>query len=487
MKNRLNSNQIFLSISFLVYGILTIICWNNGYFGDNIQLTSIEAHWYYLTDFKTFLIPKSAPEFGIYGTGAPPTLPLITAFLWKFIGYKIWVSHAFIALWAIVLIFNLQKLLNRFFSASNKGWVSFIILMETSVLTQFAIAAPDFILFTALIISLRGIFEKNSYLLFIGFLFLMTISTRGFFTGCILVFVHFIFYFIEKNEFATRSILKTFLPYLPTFLLMAIYIYYYIATQGWFFSNSKFSEAQKAPNSIIFILKHLCDLCLRLIENGRILIWIISFYVIWKTYKKNLKISALYKFISIFFLLLTTLYLSFVFLTKMPFLTRYFMPHIFLLTLFTVDGLTKLVNKNKVKYFFILILCFELTGHFWIYPEKITKIWDSTLAHLPYYSLRDKCFNYIDQQKIDYKDISAGFCLYDNRQFVELKKSKKIVGKNNENKYFIYSNISNVPDDWIDEFNNKNLWKPIKSFKQGFVFITIYENLKYKKHDSNKI
>jgi hypothetical protein len=101
-----------------------------------------------------------------------------------------------------------------------------------------------------------------------------------------LVLVHFIFYFIEKKEFATHSILKTFLPYLPAFLLMTVYIYYYIATQGWFFSNSKFSEAQKTPNSIIFILKHLSDFCMRLIENGRIIIWIISFYVIWETFKK---------------------------------------------------------------------------------------------------------------------------------------------------------------------------------------------------------
>jgi hypothetical protein len=154
------------------------------------------------------------------------------------------------------------------------------------------------------------------------------------------------------------------------------------------------------------------------------------------------------------------------------------MPLLLLLTIFGLTGLAKFVDDKKMKYVFMLILCFEATGHLWIYPEKTTVIWDSTLAHLPYYQLREECFDYIDENNFNYNEISGGFCLYDDRRFVELKNAGKIVGRNIDRKYFIYSNVSNVPDEWIDDFHNKNLWKPIKSFKKGFVSIIIYQNLK---------
>jgi len=478
IKNK--TNLLFLSISILIYGVLTIICWNHGYFWDNIQLTSIEAHWYYLTDFKALIVPKNATEYGIYGTGAPPLLPIITAILWKIIGYKLWVSHAFILLWVIILIYNTWKFTKYFFPAKYIGCITFIILIETTLLAQFSIASSDFILFTSLIISLRAIFERKSILLAIGFFFLLTISTRGFFTGSILFAVHCFFYYSSKTDFGKRSFFKTFTPYIPAFTIILFYITDYLIVQGWFFSNSNFSKAQELPTGLNFIVKHFCDFGMRLIENGRIIIWILATIILWKTFKTKTKLTSEMMFILMYFSILTCLYLSFVFLTKMPFLTRYFIPHLFLLSIFSLVGIFKFFDKKKIRLVLILIFCFEITGHFWIYPEKITKIWDSTLAHLPFYSLRDQCFDYIDKNNFNYKNISAGFCLYDNRRFVELKNSDKIVGRDKNSLYFIYSNISNIPDEWIDEFNNPNLWTPVKTFKEGFVFITIYKNVLYK-------
>lgn len=481
MKTPNFTNIFFFGLTFLTYCLLTIICWNHGYFWDNIQLTSIEAHWYYLTDFKALIVPKSAPELGIYGTVGPPLLPLVTAFLWKTVAYKVWVSHALIFLWAIVLIYNTWKLVTCFFLEKYVGWVSFIILMETTLLAQFSIAPPDFILFTAFVISLRAIFERKNVLLAIGFLFLLAISMRGFFTGTILFVVHGVFYFYSKEESDKRTFFKTFLPYLPAFLILIIYFSSYFITQGWFFTNSKFAEAHNPPTNIVFIIRHLCDLGMRLIENGRIIIWLIAIFVAWKMFKTKTKQSKDMMFILSVFILLTGLYLLFSFITKMPFLTRYFMPHILLLTIFALVGLTKFISEKRTKYIFILILCFELTGHFWIYPEKTTVIWDSTLAHLPYYELREECFDYIDKKEIDYNDISAGFSLYDDRRFVELDNIHKVVGRDNRKLYFIYSNVSNIPDEWIDDFRNTKRWAPIKSFQKGFVIITIYKNLHYSK------
>jgi len=123
---------------------------------------------------------------------------------------------------------------------------------------------------------------------------------------------------------------------------------------------------------------------------------------------------------------------------------------------------------------------FELTGHLWIYPEKMAKSWDCTLAHLPYYELRKQCFDYIDRQNMDYERISAGFCLYGDRGFTELNQAGKKVGTQLNNQYFIYSNISNLPDEWIDELHNSAHWKPLRTFEKWPVHITVFENISFK-------
>jgi hypothetical protein len=164
----------------------------------------------------------------------------------------------------------------------------------------------------------------------------------------------------------------------------------------------------------------------------------------------------------------------------MPFSGRYFMPQFFLLTILAMLGLNKFVSIKKTRIVFILILIFELTGNLWIYPERIAKSWDCTLAHMSYYELREECFNYIDQQKLDYNHISAGFCLYGNRGFTELKNEGKKVSTDTNCQYFIFSNISNVEDTFADELKNQTHWTPVKKFEKGFVTITIYRNVLYK-------
>jgi putative flippase GtrA len=78
---------------------------------------------------------------------------------------------------------------------------------------------------------------------------------------------------------------------------------------------------------------------------------------------------------------------------------------------------------------------------------------------------------------MDYEKISAGFCLYGDRGFTELNHAGKKVNTEIDNQYFIYSNISNLPDEWIDELHNPARWKPLRSFESGLLtllFLKIY-------------
>jgi 4-amino-4-deoxy-L-arabinose transferase-like glycosyltransferase len=474
-----NLKLFFVGIVILVYGVITILSVNHGYFWDTIQQVSKEAHWFYQTNFSSLLMPVQNSGSEIVATGYhPPLMGIMTAALWKVFGYELWVSHIFIFVWALVLIFNVWKVINKLFPVNVAGWVLLIVLLEPTLLAQFSIASPDFILFTAFIISLRGVLERKPWLLSIGVFFLCGINMRGIFVGAVLFVVHCYYnYLLAPKKPNIRSVVRTALPYLPTLVLLSAYFIYYFAARGWFFSNSTDGGHYSLPSGPGRVIRHLAEFGLRSIENGRIVIWLIGIYVAFNLSKAKKILSPEFKAVSLFFLLLTGLYLLFVFTTQMPFSARYFMPQFFLLTLLALLGVNKLFSEKKLIVSLIVVLCFELTGHFWIYPDRMAKSWDCTLAHLPYYELRADCFHYIDEQKLDYKDISGGFCLYGNRRFIELSNTDKIVGTDTNRKYFIYSNISNVEDLLAKELKNATHWIPVRKFEKGFVEIIIYQNI----------
>ena len=484
LKNR--TDNIFLIIVVVAYLILTIISLNNCYFWDNIQQISKEANWFYLNGLSSILGPSSLSS-EIATTGYhPPLMGIMTAVLWNVFGYKLWVSHIFVLLWAIVLIYNAWKIIRFLFPVNYSGWVLLIVMLEPTILTQYFISSPDFILFTAFVISIRAVLERKPLLLTIGVFFICCINMRGIFVGGILLIVHCYYSYIQQNKkLDFQSFINIFLSYLPTILLLIAYFTYYLVERGWFFSGTSKSGHYAIPNGVGRIINHFAEFGLRSVENGRIFIWSLAIYVTYMTLKSKIRLTQSEQFLSSFFLLLTGLYVLFIFITQMPFSARYFMPQFLLLTVLTLLGLIKFINNRQLIICFVLIVCFELTGHFWIYPEKIAKSWDCTLAHLPYYELRSDCFKYIEHHQIDYNDISSGFCLYGNRRYIELLNTDKKISNNPNNKYFIYSNISNIDDSLSVDFKNKTLWSPIKKFEKWPVSITIYKNNMY--HENKKL
>lgn len=469
-----NKSVIFPFAALLLYSVLLAITINNGYFWDNIQQISKEAHWFYLTDFSSVYISPNSPT-GIVATGYhPPLMGIMTALLWNAFGYNLWVSHALIFMWALVLCYNLWKLIIHFIPEKWRGWTFLLIMIEPTLLAQYSIASPDFILLTAFIVSLRAILEDKKWLLAVGIFFLCLINMRGVF-ACVIVFVADIYRQMRKGDISVRSIYRSLLPYLPTFIVLCVYYVGYFIVNGWFFTNSAYSDHYSMPQSLMRILTHLAEFGLRNLENGRFAIWLVALYMLYKTVKTKTRVTEDERVLFLLFFLLIGLYLLFVFITQMPFSARYFMPYFSILTILSVSGLIKYLDIKKLKIMFGLLFFLELTGNFWIYPDKIAKSWDCTLAHLPYYELRQECFDYIDQQKIDYKDVSAGFCFYGDRKFVELKNANKIIGGEPDQKFFIYSNISNVEDSLYSDLKNENHWLPIKEFKKGFVDITIFQ------------
>ena len=481
MRSIIKQINPFLLIVILVYAVLGIATWSNCYFWDVIQQISKEGHWFYETKISSLLIPDNN-HLNVSATGYhPPLMGIMIALLWLIFGQALWVSHAFTALWAMLLIYNSWKLILSLFSKKHAGWILLIVLLEPTILSQFAIASPDFILFTAFAISLRAILERKSVLLGIGMFFLCCINMRGVFVGVMLFFAHLYFdYSYSDKKYFFKSFGKTFVPYLPTLLVLISYFIYYFSQQGWFFADSEYSEHYTMPQNFRAIVLHFFSFILRSVEFGRFVIWLLAFLFAFILIKKKRKLSATEKTFGLFVLLMNGLYFLFVFISQMPFSPRYFMPQFFVLTILVSLFVVKYFDSKKIKISFAGILLFSLSGNFWIYPEKIAQPWDSTLAHLPYYELRKECFDFIDENDFDYNELTAGFCLYGNRRYIELAHEGKFVASTDMNKpYFIYSNISNLEDEYVDELKDGTKWIPIKSFSKWPIFITIYQDLSF--------
>ena len=483
-----NNTYIAVSILCCVYIFLTILCINNCYFWDVIQLVSNEAHWFYNTGFTSLLIPYGN-EYNIVATGYHfPLIGIITAALWKMVGYELYVSHLFTLLWAFLLIYNSWKLVSRLFLKKDVNWVLLILLLNPIIVTQIAISSPDVILITSMVIALRAIFENKPVMLAVSLFFICGTSMRGVFVGCLLFASH-LFYDYSKHE--NKSVLTSFrniiLPYLPILLLLLIYYTYYLIMQGWFFSeDSPFAEIGKQPTSVQGIFKQLLAYGLRSVETGQIFIWGFAIYFIFRFIKmsKNQRRTFWSKetgeinMLCVYFFLLFGMYLILSCISRMALGTRYLMPQFFVLTLLVLHFSVKSFKATSLKIIFPVILILMQTGHFWIYPEKIAKSWDCTLAHLPYYELREKCFHYMKEENIDCEDVSAGFSICGNISRIELNKLNKRIysdGYMDKCNYFIYSNISNLTDETIDELKNSDKWLPIQSFSKWPVFMTIYK------------
>lgn len=481
MQRKPTQNNILLTFIVLTCLVLFLYSFNFCYFWDTIQQISTEACWYYRTGFSDMLI-HPVPGLNITPTGYhPPLMAAITAGLWKIFGHELWVSHAFTFCWAMLLIYHSWKMISRFVPEKWAGWATLIILMESTVVTQMVIASPDFILLTAFVISLRAILERRPVWLAISLIFLCGINMRGIFTGVILFVSHlyYDFYTVNRKKYSLRKFFRLLLPWLPMFLLLSMYFLYYFSRNDWFFAdpNGNYSSHYALPSTAAEILKHFAAFVLRLMENGRFVIWALAAGLTFAIPKKKIKLSGEEKMLLLFFLLITGLYFLFVFITSMPFSPRYFLALFFVLYLLTLRLLANHVGDKRMKIICLTILFFSITGHAWIYPEKISQSWESTLLHTPYYKLRKECYNYIDSCRWNYNDISSGFCLSGNRGFVELAHEGKTVGTSMDAKYFIYSNISNLEDEKVDELKNPDLWTPVKEFGKYPVFITVYRNM----------
>jgi hypothetical protein len=288
----------------------------------------------------------------------------------------------------------------------------------------------------------------------------------------------FLIFNSKKGPLSIKGILGLFLPFFAGILFAFSFLLYHFMQKGWigFHINSPWMPAFEKVKSVGELARNCGILIWRLIDFGHLFLWFICIYGL-------IKIKKLFPITKHLIALLITLLIVLtptLLMYKGLLAHRYLMPIYVVLILLTVKIISDLKNYKRQLIIALIALFGLASGNFWVYPQPISTGWDATLAHLPYYELRNEMRQFIDNQQINYYDIGSAFPNQRDFETTDLKKKDPSVSDHfstynlSKNRFVFYSNIMNEFSD-ADLIELKTNWRVIKSLKKGKVEVILFE------------
>ncbi|MFK8006378.1 MAG: hypothetical protein AB8H03_08410 [Saprospiraceae bacterium] len=467
-------NRFGIYFFYLSALVLTFLVRDNFFFWDTVQLGSIHGQFYFENNFSSFFLPENIDS------GHPPTFGIYIALVWKIFGKSLATSHFAMLPFLFGIIFYLERLGEYFFQNSIFTFVFILLLIVDPCLAgQAVLVTPDIVVAFFFLMSLDGIFNEKRKILTIGIIGLCLISMRGIMVTAAIFLLDFLnYYFILKKEFKLKSFFVNTLPYTFGVGLGVLFLLFHYLETGWmgYHEDSPWAPAFEKVDFTGGI-KNIIVLGWRLLDFGRIFLWLILLIIGINIFRRkqqlDLKTQQLLTLLGTLILFLTPALI----IHKMLLGHRYLLPIFLIIDFIAVYTIFKYVKKREWKIAFFVVCFAGLSlGNFWIYPKKISQGWDSTLAHLPYYELRNEMIDFIQKEEIPFEKIGSAFPNLLSLKYIDLKDSEKHLEEKNLEKqeYIFYSNIFNdFTDEEIDDLERN--WKVVKEFKNLNVCVILYQ------------
>lgn len=468
MIDKLIDRRIYWIILFIGISLgFTLLHANKFFFWDSISQISIPANWYYDNNFRYLFVPDA------YATGHPTFVGMYVALLWKIFGKSLLISH----LAMFPFIFGILFQLDSFLSDSGKEkftslLIFIIVLCDSTLVSQMSMVTFDIpqIFFFLWCINC---FNKERYLtLSVAFIALMLTSLRGSLCGFGIILYGMVIGY-QKN---LRLSVKALLPYIPGLIALIIFLVIFYLQKHWIIHNSvskKWEEFSKFA-SIAEIFRNIGLVAWRLIDYGRIGIWIILCVILFLSVKRKTLFDPF--FTNTFYIALCQFIVIFpvVILYKNPFGHRYFLPVIIPVSIAVVYWILK---YSKFRFaIYILTFILVLSGSFWVYPDKISQGWDATPAHWPYYSVRNEMLDYLKINKIPLNIIGSFFPNIASFKLTDLSQdnlSFKDADLEKED-FILFSNVCNLNYETIDTLFSEKNWTKEKIIKKRGVYMILF-------------
>ena len=471
--------KILHSPSLLTLPFFAFVAWaiwavrDHFFFWDTVQLASQHAQFFYDTSFSTFLLPDEMDS------GHPPTFGFYLACVWFIFGKSLGMSHLAMLPFLFGIVWQSWRVGERIL---GDGWAYLFMLVffvNPVVASQCVLVSPDVVLIFFFLLALNGIFRNKKILLSLAILGLAAVSMRG----MMVVAALFLFQILNTDNFRKvptfRTVMLLLTPYLLGGSFALIFFTFHFVKKGWigYHAGSSWAEAFEIIDFKGFI-KNIVQLIWRFIDFGHLFVASIILFLslkFWRSFGKLFPTTR-----QLWLLLIILL----IVLTPTLIIYKGLLNHRYLLPIYTVACLlcVKLISdlKGGQRQLGLSFLVFFglASGNFWVYPQPIATGWDSTLAHLPYYRLRNEMIQFIDNQKISYADIGTAFPNLRSFRLVDLKNTPFVSNDFarldfEKNRYIFYSNVMNeFTEKELNELQNH--WKIVHILRGGQVEVILY-------------
>ncbi len=438
---------------FIAFLFLTFLVKDHAFFWDTVQLASRHAHWYFDNNFRFFFLPSEIDS------GHPPFFGVMLALMWKIFGKALWVSHFTMLPFLIGIVYFLHKLGEYFLGKGKSVYLILLVAVDPFFMGQSVLVSPDIVLVFGWLMALWSIVGRQRIFLIIASLLLAAISMRG----MMLVFSLFLFdlYRQYNDNLTWNSFWRTFLNYVPSGLFALAFLFLHYQHTGWigYHEGSPWAPLFERVDFKGFIW-NVGLLGWRLLDFGRVFLWMVIGWGMLKLLKGKMKLKGRLKEIVVLFLITLLILTPSMLLHKGLVAHRYLLPIVLIINILSVYIVFEINFKTTFKnlvYSFILLGLF--TGNLWVYPKHIAQGWDSTLAHLPYYSLRTEMIKYLDQNQIPIDAVGTEFPMIGSFEIIDLNRRNESFYKKDFEKdsYILYCNVFN-------DFNDEELAKLEKDF-----------------------
>jgi hypothetical protein len=454
---------IFLSTFLFILGFS-----NKFFFWDTITEVSIPANFYYDNNFQLSFFNESK------AIGHQTAIPLYLAAVWKIFGRSLVISH----LAFFPFVFGILYLIYRYIRRSGVTipmliLILLLVILDPALLSQTSLMTfdiPQIFFFLLCIVSYS---ERKDLLLLIAFTGLCLTNLRGVFCGFGIIIYYILDVYSAKERISGRKLLL-FLPGIVSFFVFF-----------WLFLNSKqwsiwdlIVYLWNGPSEFTSygrIFKNTGIFGWRLIDYGRIGMISVFGFIIYRA----VRLRSLYDdFLRQTFLVAVSQFVVFfpvtVIFTK--FIGhRYIIPVIIPLAICT--GYWILKYSRFPKALFTVVAGILLSGYFWIYPDSIAQGWDATPAHWPYYEVRTRMISYLEKESIKVTEVGSFFPNLASFKDTDLQNdysSFKVTDLGSD-KYVLYSNVFNIPDEKREILANQEIWTIMHKIKKRGVYMILYK------------